>query len=152
MPVEAEGLEGLPLWGLNRPWTGAPACPSRVRKRRGEFRPQDRHPPGLGQLQPLGTREGKSERQTQETKQGNTKAQEESQQWGKWERERDQHGMGRGHWGGTVQKGPHGQGGERKKRQRTREGKQRGSGSQFPLTPASMNFGVAVVTASKGQG
>lgn len=49
-------------------------------------------------------------------------------------------------------KAPHGQGRERKKRQRTRGGKQRGSGSQLPLTLASLNFGVAVVTASKGQG
>lgn len=51
----------------------------------------------------------------------------------------------------TVQKGPHGQTRERKKRQRAREG-DKGQQELIPLAPAAPDFGVAVVTASKGQG
>lgn len=109
--------------------------------------------PRLGQLQPRGTREGEiREAETQKRPNGKTKAQEEPVMEKVGRKERATQEMGRGPWRGAVQKGLHGQGWERKKKQRTREGKQRGSGSQFPLTPAFLNFRVALVTASKGQG
>lgn len=108
---------------------------------------------GLGQLQPRGTREGEiREAETRKRPNGETKAQEEPGMEKVGRRERATQEMGRGPWRGAVQKGPHGQGWERKKKQRTREGKQRGSGSQSPLTPAFLNFRVALATASKGQG
>lgn len=86
-----------------------------------------------------------------ETKQGKTKPQERSQQWASGRAGEPQE-QGEGTGERQCCRALHGQGRERKKRQRTRGGKQRGSGSQLPLTPASLNFGVAVVTASKGQG
>lgn len=47
--------------------------------------------------------------------------------------ERATQGMGREQWTGAVQKSHHRQGRERKKSQRTREGKQRGAvGVNFP--------------------
>lgn len=109
--------------------------------------------PRLGQLQPRGTREGEiREAETRKRPNGKTKAQKEPIREKVGRKERATQDLGRGPWRGAVQKGPHGQGWERKKKQRTGEGKQRGSGSQTPLTPTSLNFRVALVTASKGQG
>lgn len=109
--------------------------------------------PSWGSFSHRDKRQGSQRGMNMETKQGKTKTQKKSQQWRKWERRREllHRRSGEGNEVGQSRRAPWA-GAGKKERQRTREGKQRGSGSQFPLTPASLNFGVAVVTASKGQG
>ena len=102
-------------------------CPSRVRKRWGEFRLQDSHRPRLGQLQPMGTREGKSERQKHGDQTGQDKGPEKSQQWRKWERGRDQHRRwGEGTGEGQCRRAPMGRA-EKERRDKEQEKENKGA-------------------------
>lgn len=70
---------------------------------------------------------------------------------GKWESRRAT-GAGRGHRREAVLQGPAWAGAGKKEETKNKRRKTKGQWSQLPLTLASLNFGVAVVTASKGQG
>lgn len=95
----------------------------------------------------IGRRGDKSKHRDQ---QGKTKAQEKSQQWRKRGETERENRSGEKVTDRQCRRVPMGRVGGRR-RQRTREGRQRGSGRQFP-SPSLLNFGVALVTASKGQG
>lgn len=83
-------------------------CPSRVRKRQGEFRLQGSHPAQAGAAAATGNKRGGNQRGINtETKQGQTKAQEKSQQWRKWESRRESHRRwGEGNGGGRAEGPP----------------------------------------------
>lgn len=59
--------------------------------------------------------------------------------------------MGRGQWRGPSRRAPGAEAGKKEETKNKRR-KTKGQWESIPLTPTSLNFGVAVVTASKGQG
>lgn len=148
VPAEAGGQEGSAVLGAAQTMDRS-CCVSEQRKKEARRIQAPGEPSAqAGTAAAIGRKRGEAQTRRPNEK---TKPQEKSQRWASGRAGEPQE-QGEGTGERQCCRAPHGQGPERKKRQRTRGGKQRGSGSQLPLTPASLNFGVAVVTASKGQG
>lgn len=119
---------------MSRPWTGTPVCPSRVRKRQSWENSGLRKAtwPMLGQLKSQGTREGEiREAKTQRPKRGRQRPRKRASSGESGKGGESHTGDGERTMEETVQKGPQRQTRERK-RQRTREGKQRAVGVDPP--------------------
>lgn len=110
---------------------------------------QDSQQPGLGQLRPVAQERGNQRGSNTETKQGDKGPGKEpaAEKVGK---ERPAQEKARGPWRGAVQRAPQGRGGKKGETKNKRR-KTKGQWESMPPYPTSMNFGVAVVTASKGQ-
>lgn len=126
--------------------------PGRVRKRQGEFRLQESYPAQAGAAAATGNKKGGNQRGiNREPKQGRQRPRKRASSGESGKGGESHRRCGKRSGRGSAE-GPLRAEAGKKEETKNKRKKTKGQWESIPLTPASLNFGVAVVTASKGQG